>query len=133
MSARRSTSAESAARFHALRRGRPLPRVTRLARRQPPPPPAAPPREPLRLHAKPDALAARGLAPPIRTLAVQRTVTLRSGGTVTVAVVADPFKLDPADRALVFGVLDRMATYEVPALEGDPSPPTPATAGRSRR
>jgi Family of unknown function (DUF5343) len=41
-----------------------------------------------------------------------RTITLDSGGTVTVNAVVDWLALTPRDREFVFGLIDALATYE---------------------
>lgn len=49
-----------------------------------------------------------------------RTVALRCGGTVTVALSVDVLKLTPSDRDIVFQVLDMLTDYERISI------PTPA-------
>lgn len=41
-----------------------------------------------------------------------RTVTLKSGGTLTVSAALDVFSLLPADREFVFGLIDKLKEYE---------------------
>lgn len=44
--------------------------------------------------------------------ATTRTVTLRSGGTLTVSAAVDFLSLDADDRAFVFSLIDRLTAYE---------------------
>ena len=41
-----------------------------------------------------------------------RTISLASGGTITVSASIDVFKLSPSDRAFVFGLIDKLAEYK---------------------
>lgn len=43
-----------------------------------------------------------------------RTVTLKSGGTLTVTASMDVFKLNPSDRIFVFSLIDKLSEYESP-------------------
>jgi hypothetical protein len=75
-------------------------RRTRRARTgDPTPAPAAPPQ----FSATPQSTPAGGS---------QHTISLVSGGSVTIAVSLDMFKLTPEDRAFVFGLIDKLTEYE---------------------
>jgi len=41
-----------------------------------------------------------------------RSISLKSGGTLTVSATVDLFSLVPSDREFVFGVIDKLAEYE---------------------
>jgi len=56
-----------------------------------------------------------------------RTVTLKSGGTLTVSASLDVFKLSAADRSFLFGLIDKLEEYES-ANKEEPRPKrTPVT------
>jgi hypothetical protein len=57
-------------------------------------------------------VAATAAAPVSPTDGSQHTVALASGGTVTVIVSMNPFKLSPEDRTFVFGLVDKLRDYE---------------------
>ena len=42
------------------------------------------------------------------------TVTLKSGGTVTVTINVHPFELDNGDREFVFQLVDQVTKYQKP-------------------
>ena len=49
-----------------------------------------------------------------------RTVSLSSGGSLTVSATLDLFKLNPKDRAFVFDLIDKLAAYEEAGKAGAP-------------
>lgn len=46
----------------------------------------------------------------------EKTITLRSGGKLTVKAEFDPFGLSAEDRAFVYGLCDNLANYESGAV-----------------
>jgi hypothetical protein len=103
---KRSSSAETAARFLAMRGVRAAVHRPRSARASVP----ASAVPPIRLHARPEALAARGLDAP--RVVEHRVIRLASGGTITLSVSASLMKSAKADRDFVLGLLDRIDDYE---------------------
>lgn len=52
------------------------------------------------------------LAPASPASGTTKTVELKSGGTLTVSGTFDPFSLNSADRAFVFGLIDKLDEYQ---------------------
>ena len=46
------------------------------------------------------------------TVGTSRSIELKSGGTLTLSASLDLFSLNPADRAYVFGLIDKLDEYE---------------------
>jgi hypothetical protein len=49
---------------------------------------------------------------PVAAAESVHSVELQSGGTLTVSITANPFKMPAEDRAFVFGLIDRLQEYE---------------------
>jgi len=47
-----------------------------------------------------------------QTTGTSRIVLLKSGGTLTLAASIDLFKMSPSDRTFVFGLIDKLDSYE---------------------
>jgi hypothetical protein len=57
--------------------------------------------------------------PPPKTNGTSRSITLRSGGTLTLSATLDLFSLGAEDRAFVFELIDRLDVYEKKSSAGE--------------
>jgi hypothetical protein len=78
-----------------------------------------------RRSVEPSADVESGMASTSSTVPTSTTVRLKSGGTLTLTLDANLLQMEPGDRQLVFGLIDKIQEYET--LRQEPGKLAPKT------
>lgn len=70
---------------------------------------------------KPEGTPTPSTPQPVMNAGTSRSISLSSGGTLTISATLDLFSLNPTDRTFVFGLIDKLDEYEKanPPADGD--------------